>query len=244
MTMKQMVNSLTMVALSLALAAGAAYAQGTPPTGPCLVTGSSSGTVNLPPDGCEYLSADQVHFIINGLPQNTTIILGARHLDFLCRKLGQCGTPGGPLGGEVEDFNSTAVFQLSGTGTLSGWTRTLSVPLAVQTATAPQTPGAASQTFKTEMLRLQGSINGDPDFALFEVTGGSDNGFPSPGSTTLTLQDAAANQYRVDSSFNVGYQIRFVGAPGGKLAGRSGTTKGTVTMSSVMPCPADGCPCQ
>jgi hypothetical protein len=242
-TMRQMVKGLTLVVFGLALAAGAAYAITNPPTGPCLVTDNGSGTVNLPPDGCEYLSADQVHFIIDGLPQNTTIVLGARHLDFLCRKLGQCGTPGGPLGGEVEDFNSTAVFQLSGTGALSGWTRTLSVPLGVRTATAPRTPGAQVQTFNTEMLLLQGSISNDPDFDLFEVTGGTNNGFPSPGSTTLTRQ-GTSNLFQVDSSFNVGYQIRFIGAPGGKLAGFTGKTQGTVKMSAAKPCTDADCPCQ
>jgi hypothetical protein len=243
-TMKQVVKSMTLVGMGLALAAGAAYAQTPPPPDPCLVSDNGTGTVTLPPAGCTYLSADQVHLIIDGLPPGTTIILGARHLDFLCRKLGQCGTPGGPLGGEVEDFNSTAVFQLSGTGALAGWTRTISVPLAVQTATAPRTPGAPVQSFKTDMLRIQGSIGNDPDFDLFEVKGGTSNGFSSPGTTTLTRQ-GTSNLFRVDSSFNVGYAISFRGAPGGKLAGLAGTTTGTVTMTAMKPCTdAANCPCR
>jgi hypothetical protein len=239
--MKQMVKSMTLVALVLAFAAGAAYAQ-TPPSGPCIVPDNGSGTVTLPPAGCAYLSPDQVHMIIAGLPPGTTIILDPIHQDFICRKLGFCGTPGGPLGGEVEDFNSKAVFRLSGTGALSGWARTVSVPLAVQTATGPRPTGPV-QTFKTDMQRIQGSITGDPDFALFEVTGGTANGFSSPGTTTLTKQ--TSGDFRVDSSFNVGYQIRFIGASGGKLSGLSGTTKGTVTMTAVKPCTdAANCPCQ
>ena len=69
------------------------------------------------------------------------------------------------------------------------------------------------------------------DFDLFQVTGGTANGFSSPGSTTLTRQSNGS--YKVDSSFNVGYSITFKGAAGGHLAGYEGTTKGTVKMSAV-----------
>lgn len=225
------------VVLGLALAAGAAFAD------PCTAPDNGSGTVTLPPEGCEYLSPDQVHAIINGLPPGTTIILKPIHQKFICRQggvpLSDCITPGGPLGGEVENFNSTAVFQVSGTGKLAGWNRTISVPLATQTATGPRQPGAPVQDFATDMQRIQGSISGDPDFATFEVVGGSANGFPSPGHTKLTLQ--ADGNYTVDSSFQVGYRIRFVGTTGGKLSGLGGTTQGTVNMSAVQagtgPCP-------
>jgi hypothetical protein len=231
MKTKSFMNGVAIVALGLALAAGAAYAD------PCVAPDNGTGTVTLPPPGCEYLSPDQVHAIIDGLPPDTTIILKPIHQDFICRKQGgggvpgQCGTPGGPLGGEVEDFQSIGTFQMSGTGALAGWTRTLSVPLVVQTATGPRQNGAAVQSFPTDMLRIQGSISGDPDFAFFEVVGGTANGFKSPGHTTLTLQ--ADGNYTVDSSFSVGYRIRFAGAPGGKLAGFGGTTVGTVNMSAI-----------
>ena len=96
------------------------------------------------------------------------------------------------------------------------------MPLTVQVASAPRTAGAAVQTFQTNMQRLQGSITGDPDFDLFQVTGGTANGFSSPGSTTLTRQTNGS--YKVDSSFTVGYSITFHGAAGGRLAGYEGTT--------------------
>jgi hypothetical protein len=226
--MHRMMKGLGLVALGLALASGAVYAQIPPP---CNVPDNGTGTVTLPPSGCKYLSADQVHLILKGLPPNTTIILKPIHKDFLCRELGICGTPGGPLGGEDEVFNSTALLQLSGTGALAGWSRTLSLPLSVEVATAPRTPGAPVQTFQTDMLRIQGSIPpGDPDFSSFQIVGGSANGFPSPGSTTLTRQPDGT--FNVDSSFNVGYSITFVGAPGSQLQGYGGTTEGTVKMSA------------
>jgi hypothetical protein len=240
--MQQMMKGVALVALGLALAAGAAYAQPTPPPDPCIVPNNGAGTVTLPPAGCSYLSPDQVHLIIAGLPNGTTIILKPIHTDFICRKLGFCDTPGGPLGGAVEDFTSTAVFQVSGTGALAGWNRVLKVPLAVQTATAPRGSGPV-QSFKTEMLRIDGSISGDPDFASFDVKGGTLNGYSSPGKTTLTQQPSG--DFRVDSSFDVGYAISFTGAPGGKLRGFSGTTEGTVTMTAAKPClTAEECACK
>ena len=221
-------RSAALVVVGLALATGAVHAQP-----PCNVPNNGMGTVTLPPVGCQYLSPSQVHMIINGLPPGTTIILAPIHRDFICRQstgTGPCNVPGGPLGGEVENFTSTAVFQLSGTGTLSGWNRTVTVPLAVQVATAPRKAGASVQTFNTDMQLIQGAITGDPDFDSFQVVGGTANGFSSPGSTTLTRQSNGT--FNVDSSFNVGYVIKFVGASGGKLAGRSGATQGTVVMKA------------
>ncbi len=227
-TMQRMMKGMALVALGLALASGVAYAQIPPP---CNVPDNGMGTVNLPPAGCEYLTATQVHEIIDGLPTGTTIELAPIHKNFICETTGGCETPGGPLGGATDSFTSTAVFQITGTGALAGWHRLLSVPLNVQVATAPRTPGARVQSFKTDMQLLQGAIGpGDPDFAVFEVVGGTNNDFPSPGFTTLTRQSNGT--FNVDSSFNVGYSIRFVGTTSGKLQGFGGTTKGNVTMKA------------
>ncbi len=216
------------VLLALMFAAGAVYAQITPP---CNVPDNGSGTVSLPPAGCEYLTATQVHEIIDGLPVGTTIELAPIHKDFICETTGACGTPGGPLGGETETFTSTGLFQLSGTGALLGWHRLLSLPLNVQIATGPRSPGAPVQSFPTDMLIIQGAIGpGDPDFASFQIVGGTNNGFPSPGSTTLTRQSNGT--FNVDSTFNVRYSIKFIGATGGRLQGYGGTTKGSVKMQA------------
>lgn len=224
--MQQFLTGTALVAVALVLTTGAASAQT-----PCNVPSNTMGTVTLPPAGCQYLSPSQVHMIINGLPSGTTIILAPIHRDFICRTSSPpCNVPGGPLGGEVENFTSTAVFSLSGTGALSGWNRIVTVPLTVQVATAPRTAGASVQTFNTNMEIIQGGITGDPDFASFQVVGGTANGFSSPGSTTLTRQSDGT--FNVSSGFNVGYSIKFVGASGGKLEGLSGTTKGTVVMQA------------
>ncbi|HEV2846464.1 MAG TPA: hypothetical protein VG477_16540 [Thermoanaerobaculia bacterium] len=220
------------VVFGLILMAGTAYAQ-TPD--PCIVPNNGMGTVTLPPPGCQYLSPDAVHKIINGLPPNTEIILAPIHTNFICERLGSCGTPGGSLGGEVEVFGSTAVFQLTGTGALAGWSRLVSIPLNTETHTGPRQNGAVVQSFKTDMVRIQGAISGDPDFQTLEIVGGTANNYPSPGQTTLTLQPNGS--YLVDSSFQVGFRIRFVGAPGGRLGGLAGTTDGSVRMKAYKKCP-------
>jgi hypothetical protein len=225
MRLKKIVTkNLAVAALGLVLAAGA-WAQN-----PCNVPNNGSGTVTLPPVGCEYLSPSQVHMIIAGLPAGTTIILQPIHKNFICRQTGTCNTPGGTLGGETETFGSTATFQVSGTGTLAGWSRVISIPLNTVVDSAPRTPGAPVQTFNTDMRRIQGAITGDPDFASLQIVGGSANGFSSPGTTTLTRQSNGT--FNVSSAFNVGYSISFTGSSTGRLKGLSGTTKGTVEMKA------------
>ena len=50
-----------------------------------------SGTVTLPPVGCDYLAGAQVFEIVNGLPPGTTIELAPIHKDFICNEQALCG---------------------------------------------------------------------------------------------------------------------------------------------------------
>jgi hypothetical protein len=216
--------------LGLVLIAGVGHTA-LPVTAPqCFEVDNGSGTVTLPPANCEYMTANDVHKVVAGLPVGTEIILAPIHREFVCRTAPGCGVPGGSLGGDSEAFSSIVVFQVTGTGTLSGWSRTLTVPLQVETHTGPRTPGDPVQSFPTDMYRIQGGITGDPDFASLTITGGTANGFPSPGHTTLTLQPDGKT-FLVDSKFNVSFVIDFVGA-GERLGKYRGRTKGTVTMKA------------
>ena len=191
---------------------------------PCNVPDNGGGTVDLPPVGCAYLSPADVHEIIDGLPAGTTVRLGALHSDFIVRTR----LPGGPLGGEQEQFDSFLLLQLTGTGTLAGWTRSLSMQVQCQTALAPRVPGPV-QSFDTEMFALQGQLpGGDPDFDLLRITAGNGFGLPSPGHTTLT--QLPGNQWNVDSFFDIEYRIDFIGNPGGHVPGMSGSTTATIRM--------------
>jgi len=197
---------------------------------PCIAPDDGTGTVNLPPEGCPYLSADELHMIIDGLPAGTEITVSAIHQEFFCPGGGNhCGTPGGSLGGETEQFQSILVLEMRGTGELEGFQRTISLPAGVETHTGPRDPASPVQSFATEMFQLQGVLPpGDPDFQGLQIIAGTNFGLPSPGHTTLIRNEAG--DFQVDSFFDISYAIDFVGEVGGRLDGLAGITMGTVRM--------------
>ncbi|MBZ0268837.1 hypothetical protein K8I85_11825 [bacterium] len=203
---------------------------------PCVVP-DAGGTVTLPPVGpdCPYVSPNDFHMIVDGLPAGTTIIVGVAHRPDTATTV----TPGGTLGGEIEVFDSDLVLQMTGTGALAGFARTISVLAACETHTAPRAAGAPVQSFDTDMFRIEGEIFGDPDFDLLRVTAGTDFGLPSPGHTTLT--QLPGGDWNVDSFFDITYQIEFSGAPGSVLGGMSGATVGTAHVGTGEPVPVPPC---
>jgi hypothetical protein len=194
---------------------------------PCEVPDNGTGTVDLPPPGCGYLSPSDVHEIIAGLPPGTTIRLAPQHSRFF----NELVIPGGPLGGSLESFDSFIDFEISGTGDLATFSRFISLQVQCQTATGPRAAGNAVQSFPTEMVQLNGSLFGDPDFQSLTITGGAAVG-PSPGQTTLTRLGPPGSNFQVDSFFDITYTIDFVGAPGSVLAGMSGSTTDQLHMST------------
>jgi len=215
---------------------------------PCVIN-DPSGTVTLPPEGCPYLTGDEVHEISMGLPPGTTIELAPIHKEFACSKRAfgpncdipiipglSCEMPGGDLGGNVDCFDSTLEFEIWGTGLLSTFHRIIQVGAPSVVDTAPRTPGDPVQSFDTEMVSLQGQLFGDPDFCVLNITAGSDNGLPpSTGHTTIT--NIGGNNWSVDSFFDVVYEIEFQGCPGSALEGYGGITQGRLRMQAGEPTP-------
>ncbi len=158
------------VKISLLVLVGAALLLAAPfaaQANPCEVT-DVGGTVVLPPAGCEYLSPDEVHMILDGLPAGTTIELAAIHKDFICERgggfpvacsvpipPGACETQGGSLGGNLDCFDSVAELQVTGTGALNGFNRNLFVPLNVEVHTGPRTPGNRRRLFRLGISPLR-----------------------------------------------------------------------------------------
>lgn len=190
----------------------------------CIVP-DSAGTADLPPVGCTYTTPDAAGvndlFIVDGFPAGTFIQMDSALHSFFNIVAG----PGGGLGGEVQNYQAFLDMPMIGQGTLLGFNRNIIMPLnSVASHSAPRVPGTTPQSFPTDMFQMQGQIIGDPDFDLLRITAGTGFGMPSPGHTTLTRLGPPGSNWNVDSFFDIEYRIDFVGAPGGPLAGRSGST--------------------
>lgn len=188
---------------------------------PCEVPEAGPGTAVFVPQCADgYRGA---WWIIDGLPGGTTINIDGR----IHAISGVSEVPGGTLGGTASSFNALIEMELSGTGSLVGYYRLITFPTGVAEAhAAPRTLGTAVQPFPTTLHQFFGQILGDPDFDLLRITAGNNFGLPSPGHTTLTRLGPPGSDYQVDSFFDITWRIDFVGAPGGPLAGMSGSTVG------------------
>jgi len=144
----------------------------------CIVPDNGTGTIDLPPEDCEYAGPDpaDIWMIVNGFPPGDTIEMEGILMDWynVTRR------SGGKLAGEVQMFESTLDLDVSGTGGLNGFNRHLAVPMYCEVHTAPRTPGNPVQTFIADMNSLTGELFGDPDFCTFRITAGTGNGLPSP----------------------------------------------------------------
>jgi hypothetical protein len=183
---------------------------------------------DMPPvtiGGNGYVNVNGQLHIIDGLPPATTVDIDAELNGFF----NIVRAPDG-LGGEILNFNGVLSFDMQGTGSLAGYTRSLSFQTTNQWHDFADTdPNPGVRTFAMDMQALQGQLPpGDPDFDLLRITAGSAFGLPSPGTTTLT--QLPGGNWNVDSFFDVFYRIDFIGRPGGPLGGMSGSTNGTVDL--------------
>ena len=106
----------------------------------CSVPDNGTGTGDVPPVGCSYISPTEVFIIIDGLPAGTTIEAAPIHHSLVCF-MTPCETPGGTLGGTSAIFQSSLTLFMTGTGSLAGFNRQIEVPLASEIHAGPRIPG-------------------------------------------------------------------------------------------------------
>ena len=195
------------------------------PRAACSRPDNGAGTIDLFAE-CRVHGAPMV--AIDGLPPGTMLHSDSFFDVFLNMVR---AIPGGLLGGERDEFDTSMMLDMCGTGTQAAYCRSIPIPMHVAMDSAPCSPGNPVQSFDTDMFVMQGQVGGggDPDFDLLRITGGTGFGMPSPGHTTLTRIGAGPN-WNVDSFFDITYRIDFVGKPGGPFGGMSGSTTATIRM--------------
>lgn len=199
----------------------------------CIAPDNGGGTANIP-EACVY-SGEPLQ-IIDGLPPGSAIAFNsprlANHTNVVRNTLA--------TGDEVAFETELLSLSLTGSGSLAGFNRVLSVPIGYAKVFNDAHTLGVTQSFDGDVRGMQGQVVGDPDFDLLRITAGTDFGLPSPGHTTLTQ---VAGGWNVDSFFDITYRIDFVGKPGGALSGMSGSTTSLSRFGatdSAVPLPAAG----
>ena len=214
----KLLSCLLLSCFTLGLSAGSASAQ---INCPC-VEPNAAGTVVLMPTNCgePYLGFMQIS---DGIPGGT-IDCNAELHTFLNNN----EVPGGALGGHTQTWDATLKLTMTGTGSLAGFNRIISVPVSATTESSPKSPGDAVQALTHQIATLSGELFGDPDFCTFRVKAGSAVPFaPSSGQTTLSRIGGPGTDFEVESFFDIHYTIEFQGCPGSILEGMNGTTENT-----------------
>lgn len=221
---------------------------GTPPTD-CVVGDNGLGTAMFPPSGCLYReSPTKIPLEVARVasPSGHLYATGI-HCTFECANpptplcpiginppLSCDDGTGGPIDGERECSSGECSMHLEGDGSLAGYVRDVSIPISTESIAGPRQPGAAVQSFDTEMVQMFGQLPpGDPDFDLLRVVGGSRYRLPSPGHTTLTR--LPNGNWAVDSFFDVFVEVELKVKPTPPpplLGGMHGSTTGTIRMST------------
>jgi hypothetical protein len=134
---------------------------------------------------------------------------------------------GGSLGGTREHGSSTLEIHLLCPQEIA----VVSVPADFVVDTAPHPDEVQPMSFDTDMYSIEGTATNAGIFASFHLVGGTGNGYKSPGHTSLI--PASDGSLAIDSTFNIGYHLEFVGAKGGPLDGASGSLDSSILMKAV-----------
>ena len=187
--------------------------------GNCLVD-NINGQIQITPPGCSYSGPDD---LIHG---QGDLSWDPAHAFFTNVQVHQ----GGIYQGTVDTFDSEITIHITGKDRLEGYETVVTIPANCEAHAGPWSMKDSPISFQTEMMRLEGQAEGHKDFSYLRVVAGSEYGYPSPGHTTATTQDGKT--YVVDSMFEMGFRIEYVGAPGSPLEGYEGSFEGTAVMKA------------
>lgn len=177
------------------------------------------------PTECRYQTGEMLG--LNGLPPGQPI----RIRGSLENPTGGTTAPGGSLGGTQSQ--ATMKWALEVRVQQVQMARVVPIndcPITIDSA--PHAPNDPVQSFATALVSMQCSTTGDPDFDLLRITAGSVYNQPSPGHTTLR-RVPGTDELLVDSYIDMTYTLDYHGRQGGPLGGMSGSTTGTIRMSTV-----------
>ena len=185
----------------------------------CIVPDNGFGTATMPPaftsGGCVYAGTTE---IVDGLAPGSTIQITGWIGNFT----GVSEVPGGMFGGTTSTWQGQFLMNMTGTGAMLGFNRSIILPVSTGTMDfAPRMMAAPLQTGAARLMQMQAQILSDPDFDLLRVTAGDNFGLPAPGSYQIA---STFGGWGVSGYFDMWHRIDFVGAPTGALAGRSGST--------------------
>jgi hypothetical protein len=226
--MRTAANHVVLAAAAMAVLAGLSVPAFAQDPCPCVLPDNGAGTVTMPPECTEgYLG---------WLTIDTGIVGGTIEIDAtLTGFLGVTEYVGGGLGGTQSSFDAMMVMEMSGTGSLAGYSRMIFMPLPSSVIDwGPRVLGDPTQVFPSDIFDLSGEVFGDPDFDVLQFRTGSSLALPGAGSTTLTRLGPPGSDFQVDSFFDVEYEIEYVGAPGSILEGYTGIVQ---RMTRLQTCP-------
>jgi hypothetical protein len=175
----------------------------------------------------EYISPTEFHARMGdpARPDEEKCALYLAHKSFL----DMISHSGGPLRGTLETGHSVVTVRLKCPGMDAPFT--FDIPTIFSVATAAHSDTAEGQSFDTQMVSIEGRATDVPGFDSITLVGGSENGYDSPGHTSL-IATAKEGVYTVDSTFKIGYRIEYTGSRSGPLAGTSDSVEGAVTMKA------------
>lgn len=188
--------------------------------GECEAPDNGSGTVAFPPPCASgFVGAPASLLASNGLPTGSPLLarVELRNLNVTSR------VAGGALDGETQNMTGDVVLTLQGSGDLTGYARTLTLPATLQTVTEPWVAGAGPQHYEFLLNSLSAAVSaGDPDFTSLTILGGEGASFHSAGFTSY--RPKGNGRFDVESSLDFGYRLAFAGKVGSLFEGRSGST--------------------